>query len=386
MTTMTRTDQSTASMNDHPVTLLVAFELGERSWKLGFTTGIGQRPRVRQIPAGAVDRVLDEVTRAKARLGVPVEAPVVSCYEAGRDGFWLHRCLVAHAVTNYVVDSSSIEVPRRARRAKTDTLDLVGLLRLLARYEAGDRAAWRVVRVPSVAAEDARHGERSWATVQADRTRVINRLKGLLTTAGVRLRLDATFLARLATARLWDGTPVPVGLQTRLRQSWAQLAFLNEQRRALQASRAAQVPDPTTATGRAVTALQRVRGIGPIGTWVLATEIFGWRQIRNGRELGALVGLVPAPFQSGEISHDLGITRAGSKHVRRVMVQLAWSWLRYQPESALAQWYQRRFGGGGRRMRRIGIVALARKLLIALWRWVEDGVIPEGAVVQASAH
>ena len=386
MKTMTRTDQSTASTSDHPVTLLVAFELGDRTWKLGFTTGIGQRPRVRQMPAGAVDRVLDEVTRAKARLGVPVEAPVVSCYEAGRDGFWLHRYLVAQGVTNYVVDSASIEVPRRARRAKTDKLDLAGLLRLLARYEAGDRGAWRVVRVPSVAAEDARHLERSWATVQAERTRVINRLKGLLTTAGVRLRLNATFCARLATARLWDGTLLPAGLQARLRQSWAQLEFLNAQRQALQTARAAQELAPTTATGRAVTALQTVTGIGPIGACVLATEIFGWRQIRNGRELGALVGLVPAPFQSGETSYDLGITRAGNKHVRRVMVQLAWSWLRYQPHSALAQWYQRRFGDGGRRMRRIGIVALARKLLIALWRLVEGDVLPEGAVVKASAH
>ena len=382
MTTMTRSDQSTASMSTHPLTLFVAFELGERPWKLGFTTGLGQRPRVRQIPAGAVDRVLAEVTRAKVRVGVPVAAPVVSCYEAGRDGFWLHRYLVAQGVTNYVVDSSSIEVPRRARRAKTDKLDLVSLLRLLARYVAGDRGAWRVVRVPSVAAEDGRHAERSWATVQAERTRVINRLKGVLTTAGVRLRLDASFLERLATARLWDGTLVPPGLQARLRRSWAQLAFLTEQRQAL---KAAQELDATTATGRAVTALQTVTGIGPIGAWVLATEIFGWRQIRNGRELGALVGLVPAPFQSGETSHDLGITRAGNKHVRRVMVQLAWSWLRYQPNSALAQWYQRRFGDGGRRMRRIGIVALARKLLIALWRLVKDGVIPEGAVVKAPA-
>ena len=141
METMTRDDQSTASKSDHPVTLLLAFELGERTWKLGFTTGIGQRPRVRQLPAGAVDRVLEEIRRAKARLAVPADAPVVSCYEAGRDGFWLHRYLVTHDVTNYVVDSSSIEVPRRARRAKTDKLDLAGLLRLLARYETGDRAA-----------------------------------------------------------------------------------------------------------------------------------------------------------------------------------------------------------------------------------------------------
>ena len=382
MKTMTRVGQSTASMTDHPVTLLLAFELGERTWKLGFTIGIGQRPRVRQIPAGAVERVRDEVRRAKRRLGVAADAPVVSCYEAGRDGFWLHRYLVAHEVTNYVVDSSSIEVPRRARRAKTDKLDLAGLLRLLARYVSGERQAWRVVRVPSVAEEDARHGERSWETVQAERTRVINRLKGLLTTAGVRVRVDTKFLERLETARLWDGTPLPPGLQARLQQSWAHLVVLNEQRRALQRARTTRVADPKTATGRAV---QTPVGIGPIGAWVLATEIFGWRQIRNGRELGALVGLVPAPFQSGQTSHDLGITRAGNKHVRWLMVQLAWSWVRFQPQSALAQWYQRRFGGGGRRLRRIGIVALARKLLIALWRLVKDGVIPEGAAVTAAA-
>lgn len=385
MTTMTRSDQSTVSISNPSVPLLLAFELGERTWKLGFTTGSGQRPRVRQVPAGAVERVRQEIAHAKRRLQLPADASVVSCYEAGRDGFWLHRYLLAHEVTNYVVDSSSIEVPRRARRAKTDKLDLAGLLRLLARYVGGERHAWRVVRVPSVAAEDARHGERSWATLQAERTRVINRLKGLLTTAGVRLRVDASFLERLETAQLWDGTPVPPGLAARLRQSWAHLVFVNEQRRALQQARRAHRPDPRTATGRAVRALQAPRGIGPIGARVLATEIFGWRQIRNGRELGALVGLVPAPFQSGETAHDLGITRAGNKHVRRVMVQLAWSWVRFQPQSALTQWYQRRFGHGSRRLRRIGIVALARKLLIALWRLVKDGVVPEGAVVTATA-
>ena len=155
MKTMTRVDQSTVSMNDQPVTVLLALELGERTWKLGFTTGIGQRPRVRQIPAGAVDRLLAEVTRAKARLGVPAAAPVVSCYEAGRDGFWLHRSLMAQGVTNHVVDSSSIEVPRRARRAKTDKLDLASLLRLLARYLAGS------VNLTSAGADEGEWSRRS---------------------------------------------------------------------------------------------------------------------------------------------------------------------------------------------------------------------------------
>jgi len=164
-------------------TLLLAFELGERTWKLGFTTGPGQQPRIRQIPARATDRLLEELARAKARFKVPADAPVMSCYEAGREGFWLHRWLVAHAVSNHVIDSSSIEVNRRARRAKTDRLDLGGLLSLLARHQQGDRR-WRVVRVPDVAEEDARQLHRTRETVQQDRNRLINRLKALMTCIG----------------------------------------------------------------------------------------------------------------------------------------------------------------------------------------------------------
>jgi transposase len=381
MMTTTRTQQSTAPAT--PTALLLAFELGERVWKLGFSTGMGQRPRIRQIAAGAVDRVLEEIARAKSRLKVPAEAPVVSCYEAGRDGFWLHRWLLAQSVTNHVVDSSSIEVNRRARRAKTDRLDLAGLLNLLARYRLGDPRVWRVVRVPSVAEEDARQLHRTWESVQQDRSRLICRLHGLLVTQGLRLRIAADFLQRLETARLWDGTPVPKGLQQRIVRVWAQLTLANGQLEELAAARDALVPDRQTATGRYVDGLPTLRGIGPIGAWVLATEIFGWRQIQNRRQLGALVGLVPAPYQSGDTSHDQGITRAGNRHVRRLMVQLAWSWVRYQPDSALAAWYQRRFGRGSKRMRRIGIVALARKLLIALWRYVEHGELPEGAILKS---
>jgi hypothetical protein len=190
MRTMTRIPESTAA----PASVLRAFELSERTWKLGFTTGRGQRPRVRQIPAGAVDRVADEITRANARFDLPGAVPVVSCYEAGREGYWLHRYLGAQGVLNYVVDSSSIEVNRRARRAKTDGLDLVGLLRLLERYVHGERRVWHVVRVPSVAEEDARHIHRLRETVQQERTRVINRLQGLLTPQGVRIPLHADFL------------------------------------------------------------------------------------------------------------------------------------------------------------------------------------------------
>jgi transposase len=380
MTTMTRTEESTAA----PACLLLAFELSEKTWKLGFTMGRGQRPRVRQIPAGAVDQLAAEIARAKHRWQLPVDAPVVSCYEAGREGFWLHRYLVAHAVTNHVVDSSSIEVNRRVRRAKSDGLDLTGLLSLLERYVHGERRVWHVVRVPSVADEDARQVHRLRETIQQERTRLRNRLQGLLTTQGRTLPLHADFLDRLAAVRLWDGSPVPVGLQHRLRCAWTQLVFLNAQLTEVDQTRTALATDPQTVSGRCVTQLQTLRGIGAVGAWSLTTEIFGWREIHNRRELGALVGLVPTPYQSGATVHEQGITRAGNRHVRRMIVQLAWSWRRYQPTSALSRWYQDRFSQG-RRLRRIGIVALARKLLVALWRYLETGVVPEGAQLKPHA-
>jgi transposase len=378
MTTMTRIEKSTAMMP----CLMLAFELSERTWKLGFTRGRGERPRVRQIPAGAVDRLADEVARATARFGLPADTRVVSCHEAGREGFWLHRYVVAQGWTNYVVDSSSIEVNRRARRAKTDRLDLAGLLRLLERYVQGEDRVWRVVRVPSEAEEDARHLHRLRETLQQERTRLINRLHGLLATQGVTVPLRVDFLERLRMARRWNGTPLPAGVCQRLHHVWAHLAFLDAQLAEVDAARAALSDAPETETGRCVGQLQRLQGIGSVGAWSLATEIFGWRQIRNGRELGALVGVVPAPYQSGSISHDQGITRAGNRHVRRMIVQLAWSWLRYQPTSALSRWYRERFGHG-RRLRRIGIVALARKLLIAWWRFLETGTVPQGAVLKS---
>jgi transposase len=384
MMTLTRTEESTAVATAIVPTLLLAFELGERTWKLGFTTGLGQQPRIRQIPARATDRLVEELAHAKARFRLAADAPIMSCYEAGREGFWLHRWLVAHAVSNHVIDSSSIEVNRRARRAKTDRLDLRGLLSLLARHQQGDRR-WRVVRVPDIAEEDARQLHRTRETAQQDRNRLINRLKGLMTTQGLKLPVDGNFPTQLETAHLWNGTPIPAGLKARLQRGWAQLEFLNRTLEELDAERAALTADPQTTMGRYVDALPTLRGIGPIGTWTLATEIFGWRQIKNRRQLAALVGLVPAPYQSGESAHDQGITRAGNKHVRRLMVQLAWSWVRYQPDSALTQWYEGKFGRGSRRLRRIGIVAVARKLLIALWHYVEHGEIPEGAIVKGQA-
>ena len=366
---MTRTSESTPA-------LLMALELGERRWKLGFSRRLGDRPRVRTVTARALDVVLAEIAAAKRRWQLPADAPVTSCYEAGRDGFWVHRWLVAHGVVNVVVDSASIEVNQRAKRMKTDRLDLEGLLTLLARYVAGDARAWRIVRVPTVAQEDARHWHRERETLQRDRTRVINRIKGLLATLGVRLAVSGAFVDRVDQARLWNDQPLPPGARTRLLSDWRVLQDLEQALAGLEQRRTAELD---AAAKTAVDKLVTLRAIGTLSARVLSTEMFAWRRMRNARELGALVGLVPARYQSGDTTRDLGITRAGNAHVRRTAVQLAWLWIEHQRESALTQWYLRRFSGGGPRLRRIGIVALARKLLVALWRFVEQDVRPEGA-------
>jgi len=367
--------------------LYLAFELGDRHWTLGSTIGLGQRPRRRVIAARALDAVWEEIARAKERFHLPADASVISCYEAGPDGFWLHRALEAHGVTNVVVDASSIEVNRRARRAKADALDVEKLAEMLLRYHAGERRVWHVVRVPSVADEDRRQLERERMSRVQEHTRLINRMRGLLVTQGILLSLRGDVPAALARVRLWDGSAVPPALLRRLTREWqrvetvgAELRALEAERRALLSSRPRQ---PQTSEDRAARACARrllqLRSIGPTIAWALTTELFAWRHFRNRRELGAVLGLVPTPYQSGTSHHEQGISRAGNARLRGLAVELAWLWLRHQPQSALSDWYRRRFARGGPRLRRIGIVALARKLVIALWRFVQDGQLPAGA-------
>lgn len=261
----------------HPeATLYVAFELSDTTWKLGFTTWHGQKPRERNVTARDQEGILNEIAQAKRRLGLPETAPVVSCYEAGREGFWLHRLLLAHEITNHVVDSSAIEVSRRQRRAKSDGLDVRKLLSMLIRYEQGEHRVWQVVNVPSVEAEDQRHLHRDLETLKRERASTTTRIKGLLSSQGIQVSTLTKLPDQLDALRLWDGSPIPPGLRRR----------------------------------------------------------------------------IP--------SH----------------------WVRFQPESDLSVWFRQRFGGGGKRLRRIGIVAMSRKLLIALWRFLETGVLPEGAVLK----
>jgi transposase len=377
---------TTATHNGHDTTpervLFVAFELSEKTWKLGFTTGHGQKPRERSIAACNQARVLQEVVQAKKRFGLPETAPVVSCYEAGREGFWLHRFLQAQGITNHVVDSSSIEVNRRQRRAKSDGLDVRKLLTMLMRFHHGERDVWRGVNVPSIEAEDQRHLHRDLETLKQERASTTTRIKGLLSSQGIRLTSLSQFPEQLEALRLWDGSPIPSGLRQRLLRVYAHHEFLSQQIAALEAERRALLHSAQDANIEKVRQLMHLKGIGINGAWLLVMEFFGWRALKNRREVGGLAGLTPTPYQSGESARDQGITKSGNRHVRWMTMELAWSWVRYQPESALSCWFRERFGGGGKRVRRIGIVAVARKLLIALWRFLETGLLPEGAALK----
>lgn len=359
--------------------LYMAFELSRGRWLIGSTTGPGARARRTTIAAGDLAALTRELATAKSRWGLPADAPVRSCYEAGRDGFWLHRWLTTQGVVNAVVDPSSIEVPRRARRAKTDRLDVAGLLRVLIRAAGGERGAWHVVRVPTVAEEDARHVQRALDAAKRDRTRVSNRIHGVLATVGARMLLTADFALRVAAARTGDGQPIPPGLQIRVQRLWALREALTRQVAALEAARRANV---ATADGPAQVQLRRLlrlRAVGINAANVFVRELFGWRALRNRREVGGLFGLTPTPWRSGELVRELGIGKHGDPALRALAIEIAWGWLRFQPTSELAQWYQQRFAAGGPRMRRIGIVALARRLMIALWRYAETGEVPKGA-------
>ena len=370
--------------------LYLAFELGSRTWKLGFTIGLGQRPRERNIAGGDLKALQGEIKQAKKRFGLREKTKVVSCYEAGRDGFWLHRYLEAQGIENLVVDSSSIEVNRRQRRAKTDRMDVEKLLSQLIRYCSGEQKVWSVVRAPTVEQEDQRQLHRELLTLKKDRTRHINRIKGLLAGHGVRLGVKGDFLEQVQKARQWDGKRLPSGLQARLKREYERFEKVQEQIKALEKERVEAIRHSADPSVVMVRNLLMLNGIGLNSSWLFGMEFFSWRAFRNRKQVGALSGLTPTPHQSGGSYREQGIStpsrcpsgKAGNRYIRALAIEIAWGWLKYQPESKLTKWYEERFGHGSSRVRKIGIVALARKLMIELWRYVETGVIPEGAVLK----
>ena len=362
-------------------TLFVAFELSQRTWKLALTPGFGQPVWLRTVPARDLRAVVRVLEAGRRRFGLPAGARVVSCYEAGRDGFWIHRALAHLGVGNRVVDSASIEVNRRARRAKTDRLDAVKLVQMLVRVCFGEPGVWREVRVPSEAEEAARQVSRERTALTQDVTRLVNQMRGWLATWGCELpgRRGAGWWTRVQT---WAGRSLPAEVQARLARADARLRLLQAQIAEIEAQQQAAVAGAPA--GSAVRQLVRLKGIATTGASVLVAEGLTWRQFRNRRQIGGLLGFAPTPYASGDVQRELGISRAGNARLQAVSIQLAWNWVRWQPLSPLTQWYRRRFGSS-KRTRRIGIVAVARKLMVALWRYVTAGIEPEGAVLKAAA-
>jgi len=360
----------------------VAIELSAASWLIGARLPGSDKVRLHRIDGGdtrALLALIDEL-RARATSESSGMAQVTCCFEAGRDGFWLHRVLTAHGVTAHILEPTSILVNRRARRAKTDRLDAEGMIRVLIAWLAGDRRVCSMVHVPTPEEEDAKRPHRERQQLMQEKLRIENRIEALLFTQGIRKRPSLRSWERdMAALRTGDGRAVPPSLRAELDRLRRRLVLTLELIGELEADRTKAVEEAgaTDVVVGKIIALQRIRGIGENFAAVLAREVF-YRSFVNRRHLASYVGITPMPYQSGGMDRDRGISRAGNPRARTTMIQLAWLWLRYQPGSALAVWFRERVGELKGRTRRIAIVAMARKLLIALWRYVEAGVVPDG--------
>jgi transposase len=378
---MSRTVQGKLTTNS-PETLYVALELSAKSWKLAMTDG-GVKVRMATVAAGAAAEVVRAVNKGKEKLGLKARARVLSCYEAGRDGFWIHRALEAAGFENLVVDPASIEVDRRLRRAKTDRLDAQKLVVQLVRHaERGDR--FHVVRVPSPADEDARRPERELLRLKKERQAHVVRMLSLLALHGVCCKVKARFGLLVDTLQQANGKPLPPELSAELKRESDRLDLVRAQIKTLEKARRERIRAGGSHAAEVAATLTTLRGVGDNAASILACEFFGFRQFTNGRQVGASAGMVGAPYCSGNVNQEQGITKTGNRRVRAIAIEVAWAWLWYQPQSALSRWYTTRFDSHGARMRRVGIVALARKLLVALWRYAEQGVIPDGAQLKAA--
>lgn len=357
--------------------LYMALELSQSKWRLAFSDGLNKRQKV--IDAGQLGELEYEIARAKEKFKLDANAQVISCYEAGRDGFWIHRYLETNGIKNHVIDSSSIDVNRKHRRAKTDRIDAEKLLIKLLRYVRGEDKL-SIAKVPSEEEEDVRRINREREALKQERTRHTNRIKSFLALHGINFKGkgNKSWDAYLEKAVTWKNESIPKHQLSELRRIVERLKVVENQFSMLEK----QVEEATRTSDELVyqriRQLKNLKGIGDVGALGLVMEWFGWRDFKNRREVGAAAGLVGTPHDSGKSRVEQGISKAGNSRIRTLMIQLAWCWLRYQPNSELSLWFKKRFEHGAR-IKKVGIVALARKLLIGLWRYIKYGIVPAGA-------
>lgn len=362
--------------------LYMAIELSAKQWKIAFSDG-GTKDRVQTLERHA-DRLclradLEKmIGRLKRRFGLPDDAQVFSCMEAGRDGFWPHRFVEAMGIHNVVVDPASMRVNRRSRRAKTDRLDARQLLADLVRYHAGDRKVWSVIRIPTPQQEDDRRLHRELEAAKEERTKQGQRIGSILATMGGTTASPATVLRKLDSLTQWDGSPLPLGVREQLERAATRYQLVHKQILEMQKVQRKAMENPVTPELKAVDRLTWLAGIGLDSAWLLEFEFFAWRKFKNRRQVAGAVGLCGTPYNTGSSTREQGISKAGNPMVRTRMIELAWLWLRYQPDHKLSRWFQEKFAGGGSRRKRAGIVAVARRLLIELWHFAEHGVVPAG--------
>ena len=366
--------------------LYVALELSGKNWKIGINDGRRDRPSIYNADAEQPGRRFGEtvakIEAQKRKWELAGDCKVYVVYEAGQDGFWICRAMEAQGYQCLIADPASIPVNRHARRAKTDRLDTMLLLSSLMGYLRGDRNSMRAIRVPGEADEDMRHVARSRGELQKEIGQHRQRMSKLLKTVGNWDSVDGHFAERLKADEVcgYRGVPIKDELKKQLLDECERLALAEKQFAALERGMLARLPQETQ---ERVAKLERLKGVGKVGAMRLVLELF-WRKFNNRRELGACIGLVPQPWDSGEMRSDQGISKQGNRRVRALLVEMAWMWLRYQSASGLAQWFKDRTSGSGpnKRARRIAIVAVARKLAIGLWRYLEHGVIPLEAVLK----
>lgn len=370
------------SMAAASAVLYLAFELGVNHWHLRFGNGIRQRGRT--IDARDLAGIWQEIKLAKEKLKLPEDALVISCFEAGRDGHWLHRALLAQGVLNLEVGSTSIKVTQQSKHRKTDRLDVRALLTQLYHYCQGERDALQVVNVPSREDEDEMRLARELNQLKKERTQHTNRLGSQLIRFGLRpAHLGGKGWDKIVPKlRDWSGKALPAHTQQELIRENQRLVLIQQQIKELEALRDRQIAEGRGHKLDQVRRLMLLQGIGPVISWTLTMEFFGWREFRNKKQVGALAGLVGTPFNSGTIEHEQGISKMGNPRVRALAIELAWLWVRLQPNSKQSRWFRERYAEGNKRMRKIGIVGVARRLLIDLWRYLEEGVIPEGATLK----
>ncbi len=360
--------------------LYISLDISNKSWKICFAGGVKKRNQ-KNLEAFDYRELPSLIAGAKKRFGLPSDAPVICCHEAGLQGFWIHRYLESLGIESLVVDPASIEVSRRNRRVKTDRIDANKLMNMLLRHDSGETEMWAMIRPPALEVEDERRTHRERDRLKKELTQHTNRILSLLRLYGpINVTVGPRFGEVIKNIRTWGDKPLPPNALLEIQREYARWELAYDQEKEILRYMAQETKKAETKVVKKVNKLQSLQGIGLMSSWILVHEMFGWRAFKNRKQVGSFLGLTGTPSNSGTSEKEQGISKAGNARLRTLLNQLAWLWLRHQPESDLSKWYYKKKGNGSKRMKRVAITGLSRRLAIALWRFVDFGIVPGGAV------